>query len=94
MSFGSVADSQAMIGELARTNPWMPARLLSSRWISGHGRSFSRCSRANVTNRMEFAEATPTLMIAPIRDGMENVSLTFLLCGPCSMPQIRGTVLR
>src|SRR5215475_964197 len=33
----------------------------------------SCCSRANVTSRMEFAEATPTAMIAPIREGTFNV---------------------
>ncbi len=33
----------------------------------------SRCSRAKVTSRMEFAEATPTAMIAPISDGTLNV---------------------
>ena len=29
----------------------------------------SCCSRAKVTRRMEFAEATPTAMIAPISEG-------------------------
>src|SRR5262249_17408315 len=29
----------------------------------------SCCSRAKVTSRMEFAEATPTAMMAPIREG-------------------------
>ncbi len=33
----------------------------------------SRCSRAKVTNRMELALATPTDMIVPISEGMENV---------------------
>jgi len=29
----------------------------------------SCCSRAKVTSRMEFAEATPTAMMAPIKEG-------------------------
>ena len=33
----------------------------------------SRCSRAKVTSKIEFAEATPTLIMAPISDGIENV---------------------
>ena len=33
----------------------------------------SRCSRAKVTSRIEFADATPTAMIAPISDGTLNV---------------------
>src|SRR5580704_3259386 len=33
----------------------------------------SCCSRANVTSRMEFAEATPTAMIAPISEGTLSV---------------------
>src|SRR4029079_8690582 len=33
----------------------------------------SCCSRAKVTSRMEFAEATPTAMIAPIREGTLRV---------------------
>ena len=33
----------------------------------------SCCSRANVTSRMEFAEATPTAMIAPISEGTLRV---------------------
>ncbi len=33
----------------------------------------SYCSRAKVTSRIELAEATPTAMIAPIRDGTLNV---------------------
>src|SRR5580692_11172303 len=32
-----------------------------------------RCSRANVTSRIEFAEATPIAMIAPISDGTLSV---------------------
>ena len=31
------------------------------------------CSRAKVTSRMEFADATPTAMMAPIRDGTLSV---------------------
>src|SRR5438046_824340 len=33
------------------------------------------CSRAKVTSRIEFAEATPTAMIAPIREGTLSVVL-------------------
>mgnify|MGYP003694711733 CR=1 FL=1 len=33
----------------------------------------SCCSRANVTSRMEFAEATPTAMMAPISEGTLSV---------------------
>ena len=33
----------------------------------------SCCSRAKVTSRMEFAKATPTAMMAPIRDGTFSV---------------------
>ena len=33
----------------------------------------SCCSRANVTSKIEFAEATPTAMIAPISDGTFRV---------------------
>ena len=33
----------------------------------------SCCSRAKVTSRIEFAEATPTAMIAPIKDGTLKV---------------------
>ena len=33
----------------------------------------SCCSRAKVTSRIEFAEATPTAMIAPISDGTFSV---------------------
>jgi hypothetical protein len=35
----------------------------------------SRCSRAKVTSRMEFAKATPTAMMAPISNGTLNVVL-------------------
>ena len=33
----------------------------------------SRCSRAKVTSRIELADATPTLMIAPNKEGIEKV---------------------
>ena len=33
----------------------------------------SCCSRAKVTSRIEFADATPTAMIAPISDGTLKV---------------------
>ena len=33
----------------------------------------SCCSRAKVTSRIEFAEATPTAMIAPISEGTFSV---------------------
>ena len=33
----------------------------------------SRCSRAKVTSRIEFAEATPTAMIAPKSEGIDMV---------------------
>ena len=33
----------------------------------------SRCSRANVTSRIEFAEATPTAMIEPMSEGTLKV---------------------
>ena len=33
----------------------------------------SCCSRAKVTSRIEFAEATPTAMIAPISEGTLRV---------------------
>ena len=33
----------------------------------------ARCSRAKVTSRIEFALATPTLMMAPKSDGIDRV---------------------
>ena len=47
-----------MPAECAASNALMPA---------------CRCSRANVTSRIEFAEATPTDMIAPISEGTDKV---------------------
>src|SRR5262249_25556007 len=46
-----------------------PASIAACRAV----RPASCCSRAKVTSRMEFAEATPTAMIAPISDGTLSV---------------------
>ena len=40
---------------------------------SNAGVPASCCSRAKVTSRIEFAEATPIAMMAPISDGTLNV---------------------
>ena len=45
----------------------------------------SCCSRAKVTSRMEFAEATPTAMMAPIRDG--TFSVVPVMNSMVTMPQ-------
>ena len=45
----------------------------------------SCCSRAKVTSRIEFAEATPTAMIAPISEG--TLSVVPVMYSIVTMPQ-------
>ena len=58
----------AAVISTGRTRVW-PA----SRAARNALRPLSCCSRANETSRIEFAEATPTAIIAPINDGTLRV---------------------
>src|SRR6266851_2565884 len=61
----------------------------------------SCCSRAKVTSRIEFADATPTAMIAPISDGTFSVvpvmksivTMLFITGTTLNVPSLMGAIM-
>jgi IS66 Orf2 like protein len=80
---GTVGPTKARLSMLLEGIDWragLDRAMLAASWSATGSQGgfcrdepYSRCSLAKVTSRIEFALATPALMMAPMSEGTENV---------------------